>query len=47
MPAIPHEHGFAVAGILFRLGLVGLMVRRNVLFGLMSVEVMMNASGLG
>lgn len=27
MPAIPLEHGLAVAGILFCLGLVGLMVR--------------------
>ena len=26
---IPMEHGLAVAGILFCLGLVGLMVRRN------------------
>ena len=32
MPAIPLEHGLAVAGILFCLGLVGLMVRRNILF---------------
>lgn len=46
MPAIPLEHGLAVAGILFCLGLVGLMVRRNILFVLMSLEVMMNASAL-
>eukprot|EP01030_Chromulinospumella_sphaerica_P009488 gene9488-9298_t len=39
-------HGLAVAGILFCLGLVGLMVRRNILFVLMSLEVMMNASAL-
>ena len=32
MPGIPLEHGLAVAGILFCLGLVGLMVRRNILF---------------
>ena len=43
---IPMEHGLAVAGILFCLGLVGLMVRRNILFVLMSLEVMMNASAL-
>ena len=36
----------AVAGILFCLGLVGLMVRRNILFVLMSLEVMMNAAAL-
>lgn len=46
MGAIPLEHGLAVAGILFCLGLVGLMVRRNILFVLMSLEVMMNAAAL-
>lgn len=46
MHAIPLEHGLAVAALLFSLGLVGLMVRRNILFMLMSLEVMMNAAGL-
>jgi len=40
------EHGLAIAAVLFCLGLVGLMVRRNILFMLMSLEVMMNAAGL-
>jgi NADH-quinone oxidoreductase subunit K len=40
------EHGLAVAALLFCLGLAGLMVRRNILFMLMSLEVMMNATGL-
>jgi NADH-quinone oxidoreductase subunit K len=31
---------------LFALGLIGLLVRRNVIFTLMSIEVMLNASGL-
>jgi NADH-quinone oxidoreductase subunit K len=44
--SIPLEHGLALAGVLFCLGLVGLMVRRNILFVLMSLEIMMNASGL-
>ena len=44
--SIPLEHGLALAGVLFCLGLVGLMVRRNVLFVLMSLEIMMNAAGL-
>ncbi len=44
--SIPLEHGLAVAGVLFCLGLVGLMVRRNILFVLMSLEIMMNAAGL-
>src|SRR5688572_20859078 len=40
------EHGLALAGVLFSLGLLGLLVRRNVLFVLMSLEIMMNASAL-
>ena len=46
MHAIPLEHGLAVAALLFCLGLVGLIVRRNILFMLMSLEIMMNAAGL-
>ncbi|WP_079204920.1 MULTISPECIES: NADH-quinone oxidoreductase subunit NuoK [Pseudomonas] len=46
MSSIPLEHGLALAGVLFCLGLVGLMVRRNILFVLMSLEIMMNAAGL-
>ncbi|WP_029404891.1 NADH-quinone oxidoreductase subunit NuoK [Stutzerimonas stutzeri] len=46
MSSIPMEHGLAIAAVLFCLGLVGLMVRRNILFMLMSLEVMMNAAGL-
>jgi NADH-quinone oxidoreductase subunit K len=46
MTDIPIHHGLAVAAILFLLGLTGLLVRRNVLFMLMAVEVMLNASGL-
>jgi NADH-quinone oxidoreductase subunit K len=44
--AIPLEHGLAVAALIFCLGLVGLMVRRDILFVLMSLEIMMNACGL-
>lgn len=40
------EHGLALAAILFALGLIGLIVRRNILFVLMSLEVMMNAAAL-
>ena len=43
---IPMEHGLMIAGVLFALGLVGLLVRRNVVFMLMSVEIMLNAAGL-
>jgi len=46
MSSIPMEHGLLLAGILFALGLVGLLVRRDLIFILMSIEVMLNASGL-
>jgi NADH-quinone oxidoreductase subunit K len=35
-----------LAGILFSLGLASLLVRRNLIFVLMSLEVMLNAAGL-
>ena len=40
------EQGLAVAAALFALGMIGLLVRRNILFVLMSIEVMMNAAAL-
>ncbi|MCP1367024.1 NADH-quinone oxidoreductase subunit NuoK, partial [Halomonas sp. BBD48] len=40
------EHGLILASVLFALGLVGLMVRRNMVFVLMSLEIMLNAAGL-
>ncbi|HEY1027740.1 NADH dehydrogenase subunit K [Ectopseudomonas oleovorans] len=46
MTGIPMEHGLALAAALFSIGLIGLMVRRNILFVLMSLEVMMNAAAL-
>ncbi len=42
---IAMEQGLMVAGVLFALGLIGLLVRRNVVFMLMSVEIMLNAAG--
>ena len=44
--SIPVEHVFFVAALLFLMGLVGVLVRRNVMFLLMSLEVMMNAAGV-
>jgi NADH-quinone oxidoreductase subunit K len=40
------EQGLLLAGVLFGLGLIGLLVRRNVIFMLMSIEIMLNAAGL-
>lgn len=46
METIPVEHGLILAGMLFVLGLVGVLTRRNIVFVLMSLEIMLNASGL-
>ncbi len=46
MTSIPLEHGLIVAAILFALGFIGVMVRRNILFMLISIEIMMNAAAM-
>ncbi|HLH34501.1 MAG TPA: NADH-quinone oxidoreductase subunit NuoK [Alloacidobacterium sp.] len=46
MPQIPPQHALILAAILFTLGLAGLITRRNLIFTLMSIEIMLNASGL-
>lgn len=39
-------HGLFLSLILFILGLTSLIIRRNILFILISLEIMMNAAGL-
>lgn len=46
MTGLPMVWGLGLAAILFVLGLLGVLVRRNVLFMLVSLEVMLNAAGL-
>lgn len=46
MTTVPVEFGLILASILFTLGLLGLLVRRNLIFMLISVEVMLNAAAL-
>ena len=46
MQTIPMEHGLILAAILFVLGLIGVMTRKNIVFVLMSLEIMLNATGL-
>lgn len=46
MASVPLEHGLLLAAVLFALGLLGVLVRRNVIFMLMSIEIMLNAAGL-
>jgi NADH-quinone oxidoreductase subunit K len=40
------EHGLILAAILFALGLIGVLTRRNMVFVLMSLEIMLNAAAL-
>lgn len=46
MIPVPLEHSLVLAGMLFCLGLAGVLVRRNLIFILMSLEVMLNATGI-
>src|SRR5512133_2823755 len=46
MVTIPMELQIAFAGLLFLTGLTGLLVRRNIIFMLMSIEIMLNSAGL-
>jgi len=46
MATIPMTHGLLLAAILFLLGLICVLVRRNLIFILMGIEIMFNAAGL-
>jgi NADH-quinone oxidoreductase subunit K len=46
MATIPMSHGLLLAALLFALGLACLLLRRNLLFILMAIEIMFNAAGL-
>lgn len=43
---VPLEQAMMLAGILFCIGLGGVLVRRDAIFVLLSLEVMLNAAGL-
>ncbi|HEY3373133.1 MAG TPA: NADH-quinone oxidoreductase subunit NuoK [Prolixibacteraceae bacterium] len=46
MVTIPVEIQLLFAAALFVLGLIGVLVRRNIIFMLMSIEIMFNSAGL-
>ena len=46
MAVVPMEQGLILAGILFVLGMIGVLVRRDLLMMLLSIEIMLNAAGL-
>ncbi len=43
---VPPQYGLLLASVLLALGVVGVLMRRNIIFMLMSVEIMLNAAGL-
>lgn len=43
---IPISHCLLLSGFLFSIGLIGLLIRRNVLLILLSIELMLNAANL-
>ena len=46
LASVPMEHSLILAAVLFCLGLAGVLARRNIVFLLMSLEIMLNAAGL-
>jgi len=46
MASVPMDYGLLLAAVLFALGTLGVLVRRNILFILLSIEIMLNAAGL-
>ncbi len=46
MTAVPLDHALILAATLFALGLGAVLARRNLVFMLMAIEVMLNAAGL-
>ncbi len=46
MASTPLQYVLILAAILFSLGIIGLLVRRNIFFTLLSIEIMLNAAGL-
>ena len=46
MAHVSMMEGLVLAAVLFIIGLVGVLARRNIIFILLSIEVMLNACGL-
>jgi len=43
---VPPVYGIVLAAVLFVIGLAGVLIRRNLVFTVISVEIMLNAGGL-
>ncbi len=42
----PFGHVLVLSAVLFLLGFIGVLARRNIIFMLLSIEIMLNAAGL-
>lgn len=46
MTSVQLQYVLILAAMLFSLGLIGLLARRNIFFTLLSIEIMLNSAGL-
>ena len=46
MTGIQTEYGLVLGAILFAIGLTGVLVRRDLIFIILSIEIMLNSAGL-
>ncbi len=46
MNSMTADYGLALAAVLFAVGVAGVLARRNIIFILLSIEIMLNAAGL-
>ena len=46
MPSVPLDHYLILSAIVFSIGVIGVLVRRNLIVILMSIELMLNAVNL-
>lgn len=46
VPAVGINHYLMLSAVLFSIGMIGVLIRRNVLVVLMSIEIMLNAVNL-
>ena len=46
MAAVPLQYGLVLASVLFLIGFVGLLTRRNLIVVLACIEIMLNAAGV-
>lgn len=46
MNSVPTDHALILAAVLFVIGAIGVLARRNLVYVLMSIEIMLNAAAI-